>query len=363
MPRTVGSPLSARIVIDGRPYINFGGSSYLGLSGNARILEAGAAALQTTGAGYQLARHYQVATHAHQEVEAEGAAFFGTESAIYLAAGYHFGLVAMAAVRGRFTTVFFDELAHHCLREAVAASGLASHAFRHMDTSELRSGLNKHLRAGDRPLIVTDGMYSTFGEIPPLDEWARALEVYDGRLLIDESHSFGVLGARGRGSAEHHGVEDVCVLAGGSTSKAFGVVGGLIPATEEDVMSCRATPASRNASAGLPAAAAMCAASLRYVRQHPELLARLRANVTYMKSGLRGIGLEVGDSIAPVASFVPDPSRSMQELQQQLMARGIFVLHSNYIGAGTAGAIRCGIFADHTAEQMDALFEALRVLL
>src|SRR5688572_30100476 len=126
MPRTVESPLNAQIVIDGRAYINFGGSSYLGLSGNKQILEAGIATLQATGAGYQLARHYQVATRAHQEVEAEGADFFGTESAIYLAAGYHFGLVAMAAVRGRFTTVFFDELAHHCLREAIAASGLTS---------------------------------------------------------------------------------------------------------------------------------------------------------------------------------------------------------------------------------------------
>jgi 8-amino-7-oxononanoate synthase len=141
------------------------------------------------------------------------------------------------------------------------------------------------------------------------------------------------------------------------------VVGGIIPATHEAVESCRAAPASRSASAGLPAAAAMCAMSLRYVREHPELRARLRANVAYMKSGLRRIGLDVADTIAPVASFVAGPDHSMRTLQERLMQRGIFVLHSNYIGASAAGAIRCGIFADHTTEHMDCLFDALRALL
>jgi 7-keto-8-aminopelargonate synthetase-like enzyme len=106
----------------------------------------------------------------------------------------------------------------------------------------------------------------------------------------------------------------------------------------------------------------MCAASLKFVRQHPELLQRLRANIAYLKSGLREIGLPVADNLAPVATFQTGSHQSMQGLQERLMSEGIFVLHSNYIGTGATGVIRCGIFADHTTENLDRLVEALRRL-
>jgi 7-keto-8-aminopelargonate synthetase-like enzyme len=96
------------------------------------------------------------------------------------------------------------------------------------------------------------------------------------------------------------------------------------------------------------------------VRGHPELLQRLRENVAYMKGGMRKLGLEVGDTIAPVATFV---TGSMQQLKARLMEEGIFVYHSTYIGSGAAGVIRCGIFADHTKAHIDPLLDALRRLL
>jgi 7-keto-8-aminopelargonate synthetase-like enzyme len=117
------------------------------------------------------------------------------------------------------------------------------------------------------------------------------------------------------------------------------------------------------ASTGVPAAAAMCAASLKYVSEHPELLLRLRANTAHLKSGLRSLGLLVpGDDVAPIAAFAL-PGRSMPALQAELMSQGIFVYHSSYIGAGSGGVIRCGVFADHTSEHIDTLLRALRQLL
>jgi 8-amino-7-oxononanoate synthase len=358
--KTVESSIGAEVVIDGRRYVNFGGSSYLGLSANAEIVEAGVSVLRQSGSGYQFPRFYQVATRAHQEVEAEAAAFFNTESALYLAGGYYFGLVAIAAIRERFSTIFFDEFAHYSLREAIAASDLNSYAYRHLDAGDLDAKLKRHLRANEQPLVVTDGLYSTFGEIAPLDELVGVMTPYSGRLLVDESHSFGVLGELGRGASEYHVVPASSVLAGGSTGKAFGVLGGIIPASEEEVAAFRATPAGKGASAGQPAAASMFAMSLRYIRQHPELLHRLRANVARLKTGLRAIGLEVGDSAAPVASFITGSEKSMQALQARLLSEGILVFHTKYIGAGTAGVIRCGIFADHTSAHIDCLLEALR---
>jgi glycine C-acetyltransferase len=150
---------------------------------------------------------------------------------------------------------------------------------------------------------------------------------------------------------------------GGSTCKALGVVGGVIPANEDEVTLFRATPAARGATAGLPAAAAMCAMSLNYVSEHPELLRRLRDNTSYLKSGLRKMGLAVGDSVAPIATFTSGPDEAMQALQERLMSEGIHVFHARYIGAGSAGVIRCGIFADHTSEHLDCLLDALGRLL
>jgi 8-amino-7-oxononanoate synthase len=362
-PRTLESPVGAEIVIDGNRYINFGGSAYLGLSGNRQIHEAGFAALRQCGSGSPVPRDQGVATGAHQEAEAAAAAFFGTPAALYIAHGYYFGLVTIRALRESYSAIFFDELAHYSLREAIAACGLRSYSYRHLDAADLAAALRRELGANDTPLVVTDGMFPTFGEIAPLGELARAVEPYAGRLLVDESHSFGVLGPLGRGAGEHHGVRAPSILTGGSLGKAFGTCGGIVPASAEEVAAFRLTPTARGASIGLPAAAAMCASSLRYVREHPELLQRLRANVVRVKSGLRRLGLQVNDSIAPVAAFVTGPGKSMAALRQELMAEGIFVYHTNYVGAGPGGVIRCGIFADHTDEHIERLLEALQRLL
>ena len=357
---TLDSPMGAEIVIDGARYVNFAGSSYLGLSGVDEILQSGAQVLRRTGAGYQLSRHFGLLSQALQEIETEGAAYFGSEAAFYLSTGYLLGFAAIAAVREQFATIYFDELSHYCLRDAIAASELKSYAFRHLDVGHLEELLKRHAAAGERVLIATDGMYSTFGEIAPLQEMARLGSSYDARLLVDESHSFGVLGDTGRGASEHHEILSHAPLIAGSLSKGFGVVGALIPCTTVEAAALRLTPAARGAAVGLPAAAAMGAASLRYVREHPGLLQKLRANTAHLKQGMRRLGIEVGDSVAPVAAFRLQSHAAMRSLQQRLFAEGLYVLLSDYIGAGGEGVIRCGIFADHTRAHLDQLLDALQ---
>lgn len=360
---SIESAVSAEIVVDGRRYVNFGGSSYLGLSANATILETGARALQAYGAGAPIRRQNGLITQPHADVESAAASYFGSPAAVYLPSGYFFGLVALGALREQYTTVFIDEFAHHCLHDAVAASRLQSYTFRHLDPDDLASQLTLHVSAADRPLIVTDGLFSTFGKIAPLDRLAALAAAYGGRLIVDESHSFGVLGGTGRGAFEHHGLDADCVLIGGSLAKAFGTCGGIIATSESQAAAMRATPAAIGASPGLPAAAAMCAQSLRYVAEHPEILQRLRRNVRHVKDGLRRLGLEINDNDAPIAAFVAGSAESMHKLRNELRVAGIFVYHSRYIGAGSTGVIRCGIFADHTAEHIDYLLQVLGRLL
>lgn len=357
------SPVGPHVIIDGRRYINFGGSSYLGLAAHSAVVEAGIAALRQYGSGAPLARDQRVSTPAHAMLESEASDFFASPSVLYLASGYLFGLVALAAVRQRYSVVFFDEYVHYSLREAIGASGLTSHAFHHLDAEHLERLLKQQMGTNDRALVATDGLYSTLGEIAPLNDLLAAVAPYGGRLLVDESHSFGVLGSCGRGAWEHHGLPISSVLLGGSLAKGFGTCGGIILGSESEVAAFRATPTAVGSSVGLAASAAMCARSLGYVREHPELLQQLRANVAHIKSGFRKLGLPVLDNCAPVAAFTHGSWESMQELQHRLMSLGIFVYHSTYVGAAAAGVIRCAVFANHTSEHIDVLLDALQRVL
>jgi 7-keto-8-aminopelargonate synthetase-like enzyme len=357
------SPAGAQIVIDGRTYINFGGSSYLGLSAHPAVIDAGVAAVREFGAGTPPPRDQQVVTRAHQDVEFEAASFFDCEMAHYLAAGYLFGLVSVAALQSQFNAIFFDEFSHYCLRDAIGASGLNCHAYHHLDPVDLEATLRASLGPSQRPLIVTDGLFPTLGEIAPLAELWQVASRFNGRLLVDESHSFGVLGQHGRGARELFELSGSAALVGGSLGKAFGTCGGIIPGSAEEVAALRRTPAGRGASGGLAASAAMCARSLRYLREHPELLERLRSNIAYLKRGLAGLGLRVTEMTVPIAAFTAGSREDMMALHKQLRDEGIFVYYTSYIAAGPEGVIRCGIFADHTRAHMDALLHALSRLL
>ncbi len=363
-PLMLESPVGAEIVLSGSRYVNFGGSSYLGIASNPHLLEAGIAALRVYGAGAPIPREHAIGCRPLRDVEQSARRYFGSDAALYLGSGYHFGLAAPAVLSEQYDAVFFDELAHFALRDGIGASGLRRRSFRHRDVEDLEHQLRHHLAAGERPLVVTDGLYSTFGEIAPLDRLWRASSAYDGRLVVDESHAFGVLGATGRGALEHHGMTGAGALVGGSLAKAFGTCGGLALGSAADIQAMHATPVVRGAAVGSPAAMALCAASLDHVRNHPELLIRLRDNTSYLKSGLRRLGLTLrGDDIAPIAAFALDSSASTQRLHAALLAEGIFVYRSTYIGAGRQGVIRCAVFADHTREHLGALLDALRRLL
>jgi 7-keto-8-aminopelargonate synthetase-like enzyme len=363
-PLMLESSVGAEIVLSGNRYVNFGGSSYLGLASNPRILEAGIAALRELGAGGPIPRGHAIGSGPLRTVEQRACHFFASDAALYLGSGYHFGLAATAVLCRQYNAVFFDEFAHFALRDGIAACGLPHRSFRHLDAEDLEHQLRHHLAASERPLVVTDGLYSTFGEIAPLDRLWHVTAAYEGRLVVDESHAFGVLGASGRGALEHHGIPRAGVLAGGSLGKAFGTCGGLVLGSAADVTALQSTPVVRGASTGSPAAAAMGAASLDYVRDHPLLLTQLRDNTTYLKSGLRRLGLTLrGDDMAPIASFALDSSESTQRLQAALLAEGIFVYRSTYLGADSGGVIRCAVFADHAQQHLDCLLDALRRLL
>lgn len=362
--RRVDSASCARVEIDGRTLLNFGGSSYLGLGGHPDLIDAGAAALRRFGANSQLGRHYGYALGPNLDAEQAARDYFDVEDAMYLSAGYLFGLIAMPALAGFCDAIFIDEAAHYSLRDGASACGRPVHTFRHGDPADLGRQLARRLPPGKRPMVATDGMFATRGTVAPLAGYARLLQRHDGWLVVDESHAFGVLGANGCGAVEACGITRDRVVAGGSTGKAFGAHGGIALGTASVIERLWRSPAARGASPGCSAGAAMTARSLQLVRQRPDLRERLHANTQLLKRSLRQLGLAIDDNGSPVTAFIVGDAQRMRDIQESLMKEDIFITYSNYVGAGPEGVLRVAAFADHQEADIHRLQSALgRILL
>jgi len=357
--RRIDGPISARICIQGREYINFFGSGYLALAGLPELREAGLQAIRS-GAAFsrQVPSLLGGCDPIFEDVERLGAVGMGTESSVYFASGYLIGLVGLAIAASSFDRILIDDCAHYCLKDGAKLTGLPVHTFAHCDVEALTTELRRPFCNKQRPLVATDGVFATTGRVPPLGDYARAIAPYDGRLFIDESHAFGVVGRAGRGGAEYCGVEDL-VASGATLSKAFCAQGALVGCSAEAAVQIRSLPAVRGACAGSPISAAVSSASLGYVAAHPELRQELSVLTDYFRERLRGIGLNVIESPAPIVSFRCGSRRDMQALQGRMLERGIHIYHSTYLGAGEEGMIRCAVFRDHSKADIDALVTSI----
>jgi 7-keto-8-aminopelargonate synthetase-like enzyme len=357
--KTVRGPVSARMNIDGRDYINFCGTAYLALS---RVPELRAAARLALEEDEPFARHTPASLGApdpaFDTVERAVATACGAEASVYFSSGYLIGSVGLATLNRSFDLILIDEIAHHSLVDAARLSGLPTFAFPHCDVDAMSEVLNRELRANQRPLLLTDGVFAMSGRIPPLAEYAGLLAVYEGFMFVDESHGFGTIGEHGRGAVEYCGVEPFAAI-GSTLSKSCCAQGAFVACSSAAAARARAVPPISGACAGSPLSARVAAASLAYMATHPELRKSLAELTRYLRSRLRSIGLDVIDSPAPIVSFQCGNRASMQSLQQRAFERGIHISHSAYVGAGADGMIRCAVFSDHTRDDIDRLIDAL----
>ena len=226
--RVVEGPASARLNIDGRQFINFSGCGYLALSAVPAIREAVREALDR---GVPFAQQLPAAKGATDEIfaalEREVAHACSTEASVYFASGYLLGSVGLASIEDPYDILFLDEDAHYNLKDAVRLLKVPCVTFAHCDVDSLRTSLQRHVGAGQRPLLVTDGIFPTTGSVAPLAEYAVELMRYEGRFFVDEAHSFGVVGASGRGAAEYCGVEHLATI-GATLSKAYCAQGAVV---------------------------------------------------------------------------------------------------------------------------------------
>lgn len=357
---TIDGPASARFSIDGRLYTNFTGCGYLALSRVPEIRDAVKIAIDRgTPFAQQLPAAKGAIDPIFDEVENAASSAAGTESSVYFASGYAIGAVGLASLDAPYDLLFIDENAHYNLKDAARALALPCFPFEHCNAGALRDLLRTNVHAKRRPLVVTDGAFPISGRVPPLSDYAIELQPYDGRLFVDEAHSFGVVGEQGRGAVEYCGVEPIAII-GATFSKAYCAQGAFVGCSLAAAKRLRSYPVIRGACAGSPLSAVAATASLRYVSQHPEIRVELRQLTQYLRNGLRSIGIDVIDSPAPIVSFRCGTWADMQSLQRRAFDNGVIINHSTYVGAVAGGTIVCAVFRDHSTEDIDLLLDALR---
>jgi 7-keto-8-aminopelargonate synthetase-like enzyme len=350
-------------VISGRRCLYFGGTGYFALHGHPEVIEAGIAAFRKYGCHSATSRTGFGDTPVQLELERAIAGYFGTGDAIHFVSGYLDNLFLVQALKDRIGAIFIDETAHFSIRDAVYSALKPVHAFKHRDPEDLARLLKVRLKAGEVPLVMTDGIFPTFGLIAPVPAFLAALEPYQGYLCLDDSHAVGVLGPNGRGTYEHFGVKSERCLFAGTMSKAFGGHGGFIPAPKAFIDHIKATCGAYPGATPSPVPAmAASIKGLEIVRREPQRRERLRRNTARAKAGLRALGFETNDNPVPIVTWALGSAEEMQRVQKELFARGIAVALSKYVGAPAGGVLRASIFSEHTPEQIDRLLDELKRL-
>jgi 7-keto-8-aminopelargonate synthetase-like enzyme len=236
------------------------------------------------------------------------------------------------------------------------------YTFAHGDPEDLARQLKAHLHPGQKPLVVSDGVFPTLGKIAPVDAYLPLVESYGGCLWLDDCHAFGVLGEHGRGTFEHFGLNSNRLYSGGTLSKAMGGHGGIITGTAEFISPIRAGHVANGANATAAPAAAAAAKGLELMMTHPELRRQLWNNARQLKSGLKALGFRQDETPVPVAAWTLATAEEMDHVHAELMNRGIAIQRSGYVGAGPKGVLRAVVFANHTPQQIARLLDELKSL-
>ncbi len=376
------SPPGAYTVIDGRRYLYFVGTGYLGLQGHPEVIRAACEATEKFGIGTATSRTGFGDCPPTLEVERRAAQLFGMEEAFYFSSGYVGNHILALAIDDTFDAVFVDEWSHYCVFEAARLAGRPVFPFRHCSADDLRVSLKTNLPCRGRPLVLTDGVFAARGEIAPVADFADVLREFPGSILsIDDAHGLATLGTNGRGTYEHArlygrgvnesvGVSDAsgksppcpALLCCGTLSKAVGGFGGIIPGSQEFIQRLKDTsPYYRGASAPPVPVAAATARALQLIAAEPQIRTRLWQNVAMLKTGLRAMGLDTDDTPVPICCLSVGDAANMRRIQQTLMEQGIAIAYmAAYSGLGPEGALRVAVFASHTEEMIRQLLDALR---
>lgn len=351
-----------RMVVDGRPVLLFAGSNYLDLARHPEVVEAAERASREWGCAAGGSRLITGNLSIHEALEEELAAFFDREAALAFNTGYMANLGVIPALVGPEDVLVSDELNHASIIDGAKLARTKVAVFRHGDVESFRETLERVRPDARRILVAVDGVYSMDGDVAPLAEIVKHAHEADAMVLLDDAHGTGVLGARGRGTAEAAGVlEDVDIVMGtlGKSIGSFGafVAGSaslrdlLVNTARSFIFSCALAPAQVEAAR----------ASLRLIDGEPWRRKRLADNCERLRHRLAEAGISTAPSTTHILPVVIGGNPETMAACEQLLERGYYAqgIRHPSVPHGTA-RLRITPMATHDETEIDGLADAIR---
>lgn len=317
------------VIMGGRHVIMAGSNNYLGLTAHPKVKEAAIEAIRKYGTGCSGSRYLTGTLDLHIELEARLAKFHNTEDCLLFSTGYQTaqGIIPTLVQRGEY--VVSDKDNHACIQMAnMMTMGMTAEVvrFKHNDMKHLEAVISK-LPEDAGKLIVTDGVFSTSGEIVNLPELVQVARKYGARILVDDAHATGVVGKGGRGTASHFCLEQEVDMTMGTFSKTFASLGGFVVGSRSVINYLKHhSPALIFSASPTPASVASALAALTILEAEPERIEKLHKNAQTMREGFKSLGFNViGDPKTGIVPIIIGDTDKTLIMCEELFKAGVFV--------------------------------------
>ena len=354
-----------RAVIKGRETVLAGTHNYLGQTFNLDAISAAQDALSEQGTGTTGSRFANGTFALHKSLEDDLAGFLGMNHCVVYSTGYQANLGAIAALaEPEKDIILIDADCHACIYDGCQLSGAETIRFRHNSPESLDKRMARLDPAVKGRLVCIEGMYSMFGDVAPIKEFAEVTHKHGGHLYVDEAHSFGVYGESGKGASEMDGVLDEVDFYTGTFSKSLASIGGFVASNHKELEYLRfsSRPYMFTASPS-PANIASAKAALKTISSTPSLRTTLWDNAKRLHAALTQLGFTLAAEPAPVVSILL-PNRDIAFMAwHALLENGVYV--NMAIPPGTPNStslLRLSVSAAHTNEDIDQIVDAYRIM-
>ena len=358
---TLSSGQDTIVKMEGKKTIMIGSNNYLGLTSHPEIIEAGIEAIKKYGSGCSGSRFLNGNLDIHIKLEEELADFLNKEACVTFSTGFQSNLGIISAIAGRNDVIVSDKENHASIYDACKLSYAKLLRYEHNDMNDLEEQL-KSISEDKGILIVTDGVFSMSGEICNLPEIIKLAKKYGAKVMVDDAHSFGVIGNGGRGTASHFGLEKEVDIIMGTFSKSLASLGGFMACSEKIANYVRHFSRPFIFSASITPTSVACARkALKILRREPERVKRLNEIGQYVRDGLTKRNIKFIPSQTPIVGIYTYSDENSFLACKLLLEKGVYVnpVISPAVPVGQS-ILRTSYTATHTNEQLDEAMDKIK---
>jgi 8-amino-7-oxononanoate synthase len=349
------------VMIEGRKTIMAGSNNYFGLTADPRVKEAAIKAVERYGTGCSGSRYLTGTLKIHIELEERLAHFFGAEKCLLFSTGYQTGqgIISALVQKGEYVVSDRDNHASIVAGNLIAKGAFAEFIrYKHNDMIDLEAKLSKIPHAIPK-LVVSDGVFSTYGTIVDLPALVETAKRHNARILIDDAHATGVIGKGGRGTASQFSLEKEVDLTMGTFSKTFASLGGFVFGERRVIDYIKyTTPALIFSASPTPASVAAALASLDIMEKEPERMDRLVANADKMRKGFKELGFRIIDGKTAIVPVIIGEETMTFRFWRHLFDAGVFV--NAFVSPGVPPnmcMLRTSYMATHEDHHLNKILE------